>query len=139
MSITTDFFKQSRIDKNSDTIAIMNYLSTVDSINRMIVASDLGLPAITPVVAELEKQFGNCSNSPLNHQGINQNAVNRQNVGRMIKYIMRQVGYIPIDGGLSERARIPKFAGSRYFSTAAVYGKARKGKYSIKIDMVKED
>lgn len=140
MSITCDFFNQSTIEKNGDNQAIMDFLSSADSVNRMIVASDLGLPAITPVVAELEDRFGNCNDSPLNHDGVNQNAVNRQNVGRMVKFIMRQFGYAPIDGGLSERARIPKCARTQYFSTAAVYGKLQNdkhSKYKIKVDLVK--
>ena len=138
MSITSDFFAQSTIDPNADNQAIMDFLSSADSVNRMIVASDIGLPAITPVVAELERRFEDCNNSPLNHEGKNQNAVNRQNVGRMIKYILRQFNYVPIDGKLSERARIPKYAKSKYFSTAAVYGKLQNdnGKYSIKIEIV---
>jgi len=107
-----------------------------ESVNKMIIASEMGLPAITPIVKELEKRFENSKLSPLHHEGKNQNAVHRQNVGRMIKFVMAQFGYIPVDGGLSERARIPKFAESKHFSTAAIYAKKQNGKYQIEIKLV---
>lgn len=135
MSITDEYFVRSSID-NVDTRAIMDFLSTPESVNKMIIASEMGLPAITPVVKELEKRFGNAGLSPLHHQGKNQNAVHRQNVGRMIKFVMAQFGYIPVDGGSSERARIPKFAQSKHFSTAAVYGKKEAGRYKIDVKIV---
>lgn len=56
------------------------------------------------------------------------------NVGRMIKFIMAQYGYAPIDGGLSERARIPAVSGTEYFSTSGIYKKTDEAKYEIKIE-----
>ena len=137
MSITDDYFVGSSID-NSDTRAIMDFLSSAQSVNKMIVASEMGIPAITPIVKELEIRFANSQLSPLHHNGKNQNAVHRQNVGRMMKFVMAQYGYVPVDGGLSERARIPKFANSQYFSTSAIYEKKMSGKYSIEVDIVSE-
>lgn len=137
MSITDDYFVGSSID-NSDTRAIMDFLSSAQSVNKMIVASEMGIPAITPIVKELETRFANSQLSPLHHNGKNQNAVHRQNVGRMMKFVMAQYGYVPVDGGLSERARIPKFANSQYFSTSAIYEKKTSGVYSIKVDIVSE-
>ena len=64
--------------------------------------------------------------------GSNKNAVARQNIGRMIKHIMKYFGYLPVDGGLSERARIPVSAGS----TCAVYEPCRKAKFKRKMDVV---
>lgn len=121
--IIKDFFSSSRIQRNTDTEGMLKYLLQPKSVDRMMTASDFGLPVLTFVVGDLEKMFGNCANAPLNHYGQYQNAVNRQNVGRMAKYIMREFGYEPIDGKLSERARLPKFSGSEYFSTSAVYVK----------------
>ena len=135
MSITDEYFVRSSID-NVDTRAIMDFLSTPESVNKMIIASEMGLPAITPVVKELEKRFGNAVLSPLNRQGKNQNAVHRQNVGRMIKYVMAQFGYMPAGGGSSERTRIPKFAHSQHFSTAAIYEKKEACRYKIEVKIV---
>ena len=135
MSITDEYFVGSSID-NSDTRAIMDFLSLPESINKMIVASEMGLPAITPIVKELENKFANSRLSPLHHRGKNQNAVHRQNVGRMIKFVMAQFGYTPVDGGLNERARIPKFAQSSHFSTSAIYAKKEACRYKIQVKVI---
>lgn len=135
MSISDEYFVGSSID-NVDTRAIMDFLSLPESVNKMIIASEMGLPAITPIVKELEDRFENSGLSPLHHQGKNQNAVHRQNVGRMIKFVMAQFGYVLVDGGLSERARIPKFAQSKHFSTAAIYAKKEDPKYRIEVKIV---
>ena len=135
MSISDEYFVGSSID-NVDTRAIMDFLSLPESVNKMIIASEMGLPAITPIVKELEDRFENSGLSPLHHQGENQNAVHRQNVGRMIKFVMSQFGYVPVDGGLSERARIPKFAQSKHFSTAAIYEKKEDSRYKIEVKIV---
>lgn len=138
MSMKDDYFKGSSIE-NSDTIKMMEFLSSAESVNQMLVASELKLPAITPIVGELERRFGNCTLAPLNHEGKNQNAVHRQNVGRMVKFIMSQFGYVPVAGGLNERARIPKSANSQFFSTAAVYEKLKDAKYTIKVSIEPKD
>lgn len=136
MDITNDFFARSKINPNQDAKDIMNFLSSSENVNKMIVASDMGIPAITPIVEDLEKKFEDCKLFPLNHEGKNQNAANRQNIGRMIKFIMSYYGYIPITGGLNERARIPKFANSKHFSTAAVYRKLQVAQYNIKVESI---
>ena len=132
MDITNDFFARSKINPNQDAKDIMNFLSSSENVNKMIVASDMGIPAITPIVEDLEKKFEDCKLFPLNHEGKNQNAANRQNIGRIMSYY----GYIPITGGLNERARIPKFANSKHFSTAAVYRKLQVAQYNIKVESI---
>lgn len=122
-NLTTKFFSKSKIDKSQDAFDIMDFLTSSDSVDRMLIMADLGLPSLSGVVSELEVKFGNSKDFPLNHTGEGQNATNRQNVGRMIKFIMREFGYSPIDGGLSDRARLRDFANSKHFSTAAIYAK----------------
>ena len=46
---------------------------------------------------------------------------------------MERYGYEPIDGGLSERARIPAIADTKYFSTSAIYKKTDAAKYEISL------
>lgn len=124
LQIINNFFSQSAIHRNTDTEKMLDFLLQPESVERMIIASEFELPALTFVVKDLEKKFGQCANAPLDHNGQHQNAVHRQNIGRMVKYVMREFGYEPIDGKLSERARLPKFSGSKYFSTSAVYVKS---------------
>nr|DAZ72314.1 MAG TPA: hypothetical protein [Caudoviricetes sp.] len=132
------FLSKTKLDvNNSDIVAIVDFLSSADSINKMIVVSDLGLPALTGVVKDLEEKFANCKGFPLNHNAPNHNAPNRRSIGWMIKFIMKQVGYSPIDGGLSERARLRDFAGSKYFSTSAIYRKDRIPNLKINVELVK--
>lgn len=127
--ITKEFFDSSSIPNNQDTVRVMDFLSKPKSVNKMIVMSEIGLPALTGVVKELEEQFGNCELFPLNHDAENANAPNRRNIGWMVRFVMRAYGYTPIAKGLPnandsfERTRIGKFSGSKYFGTAAVYAK----------------
>ena len=122
---------------NSDIVAIVNFLSSAESINKMITMSDLGLPALTGIVKELEEKFADCKGFPLNHDAPDHNAPNRRSIGWMIRFIMKQVGYSPVDGGLNERARLREFAGSKCFSTSAIYQKDRIPNFGISIDLVK--
>ena len=72
MSISNEYFVGSSID-NVDTRAIMDFLSLPESVNKMIIASEMGLPAITPIVKELEDRFENSGLSPLHHQYLGHN------------------------------------------------------------------
>ncbi len=141
--ITIEFFKDSTIPQNQDTVRIMDFLSNPESVNKMIVMSEVGLPALTGVVKELEEQFGNCSLSPLNHDAEDSNAPNRRNIGWMVRFIMKKFGYTVIKKGLSnandnpERTRISKFSGVQYFGTSAVYAKTiTNPQHSIEIKCI---
>ncbi|MGL5273613.1 MAG: hypothetical protein ACRC8J_09080 [Phocaeicola sp.] len=121
--LTSKFFATSKIPQSADAIAVMEYLTEPTTINRLTIMADLGLPSLSGIVYELEQKFANSHDFPLHHNAPNQNATNRQNIGRMIKFVMREFGYSPVDGGLSDRARLRDFAKSEHFSTAAVYEK----------------
>lgn len=127
--ITSEFFASSSIPENNDTVSVMDFLSKPESVNKMIVMSEVGLPALTGVVKELEAKFANCQSFPLNHSAVDSNAPNRRNIGWMVRFVMKAYGYTPIAKGLPdgndgiERTRIGKFSGSKYFGTAAVYAK----------------
>lgn len=129
MTIRDDFFNSSSIPENPDTIKVVDFLSKPESVNKMIAMSEVGLPALTGVVKEIEEQFGDCESFPLNHDAENSNAPNRRNVGWMVRFIMKTYGYTPISKGLPgandtvERTRIGKFSGAKYFGTSAVYAK----------------
>lgn len=130
--IGNKYLKKTSLDNtNKDIIAIVDFISSAESINKMIVFSDMGLPAITGIVKELEDKFADCKGFPFNYDALNRNAPNRRNIGWMIKFVMREVGYLPVDGGLSERARIRDFAGSKYFSTSAIYSKKCEPNYKL--------
>lgn len=111
----------------------MDYLVNPSIIDKMIIASEMDLPVLTLIAKDLENKFDKNSNFPVVVTDLNKNALGRQNVGRMIKIIMAQYGYTPIDGGLSERARIPAVSGTEYFSTSGIYKKTEEAIYEIEI------
>ena len=121
--ITQQFFKKTAIPLNNDTEMIVDFLSSPEAVNRMQVVSLIGLPALVGVVQELESRFGNLNGFPLNHDAPNSNAPNRRSIGWIIRYIMKQYGWLPIKSeAFSERTRVGRF--SRYFGTAALYEKS---------------
>lgn len=114
-AIVTNFFKKSIIANNADSNAIFNFLCTPDVIYRMLIASELELPALTLVVKELETQYSGLAGFDLTDENV------RRNVGRFVKYIMKQYSLYPEETGLGEATYIPAFAKAQYFKTNAVY------------------
>lgn len=117
--ITQKFMENTSIDINEDVIKVFEFIASPDSVQKMITSTDNGKPALAGIVHELEERFADCEGFPLNHEGPGKNAKNRRNVGWMIRFVMREYGYTPIDN--SERTRIGADAGSEYFGNAAVY------------------
>lgn len=120
--ITKDFFKASKIEKNRDTIAVMDFLSSPNNVQKMIAASQIHTPALSAVVAELEEKFGDSEGFPLNYDAPDKNAQNRRNVGWMVRHVMREVGYTPVAN--SERTRIGSNSGAKFFGNASLYEKS---------------
>lgn len=137
MGIKEDFLKKTKMldvhNGKKGVEEVMDYLVDPVIIVKMIIASEMELPVLTLMVKDLEKKFDKNSNFPVVITDDNKNATARQNVGRMIKFVMAQFGYTPIDGGLSERARIPAVSGTEHFSTSGIYKKTDEAKYEIEI------
>lgn len=117
--ITKEFFKTTRIPCNEDTIRVMDFLAHPKNIDKMIQATNNERPALSAIVAALEELFGDCKKFPLNHEAEDKNAKNRRNVGWMVRYIMREYGYVPKE--YSEKTRIGSKSGAKYFINAAIY------------------
>lgn len=138
MGIKDDFMNKTKmLDPNNQTRIgveeIVSYLASPPIVNKMIIASEMELPVLTLIAKDLEEKFNENSNFPVVIIGNNKNATARQNVGRIIKYVMAQYGYTPVDGGLSERTRIPAISNSKYFSTSGIYKKTDVAKYEIEV------
>ena len=78
--LTKKFFETSVIEKNKDSIAIMDYLASPQSVNKMIESVNSRNPALAGVVEELENRFAECEGFPLNHDAPDKNAKNRKQV-----------------------------------------------------------
>lgn len=125
-------FKTHMLDKNGEKTGvnqIADYMFRADTIYRMKLASDMGLPVLTLIARELEENFDENSCFPVVVTKDDKNALYRQNVGRIAKFIMDKLGYVPATGSV----RLPAVSKSRYFSTSAVYEKKKKGSYDFKI------
>ena len=125
-------FKTHMLDKNGEKKGIQqiaDYMFRADMIYRMKLASDMGLPVLTLIARELEEKLDENSSFPVTATKNNPNALYRQNVGRIAKFIMDKLGYVPATGSV----RLPAVSKSRYFSTSAVYKKQEKGSYNFKI------
>jgi len=119
--ITAKFVKSTSIELNKDVIAAFEFISSPDSVIKMINATNNDKPALAGIVRELEERFGDCEGFPLNHKGPGKNAKNRRNIGWIVRFIMREYGFIPVAD--SERTRIGADSKSKYFGNAAVYTK----------------
>lgn len=119
--ITQKFFGTSTIEKNEDTIAAMDFLCDPVNVQKMINASEAHYPALSAVVAELEEKIGDSEGFALNYDAPDKNAKNRRNVGWMVRFVMREFGYAPIEK--SDRTRIGSNSGSKYFGNASLYRK----------------
>ncbi len=113
-------FKTHMLDKNGEKTGvdqIADYMFRADMIYRMKLASDMGLPVLTLIARELEEKFDENSSFPVTATKNDPNALSRQNVGRIAKFIMDKLGYVPAAG---RSVRLPAVSKSRYFSTSAV-------------------
>ena len=122
--LTKKFFETTIIEKNKDTIAAMDFLSSPINIQKMINASDAHFPALSAVVAELEEKFAYSEGFPLHNESVHKNAKNRRNVGWMVRFVMKEFGYTPIKR--SDRTRIGSNSGSKYFGNASLYEKVNR-------------
>ena len=134
--IVEKFMKSTKIPETKDgnVKKIMQFLTKPQSVNVMISMSEMGFPALSGVVRELEERFA-YSDFPLHHDAEDQNAPNRRNIGWMVRFVMREFGYEPIRTKV--QPRIGVFSGSKHFSTAATY-KNTNGvpNYSIQLSFV---
>jgi len=115
----------------------IEYLLRPETTYKLILATELGMPVLTLVAKDLEREFDANSRFPVVVAGDEKNYVFRQNIGRMVKFVMEIYGFRPAKGDM-ERLRIPAVSGSDYFTTSAVYEKAGDAQFDILITAIKE-
>lgn len=108
---------------------VFEFLTKTENINKMIVFSDLQMPALSGVAKILEGQFKDNSEFALD------NPRSRRIIGRMITDILKDFGYVP----LKSKNRVRKFAESKYFKSATVYAvdSSIEPKYKIEITNIR--
>lgn len=122
-AIVDEFMKTTKIPEtpNGTVRAIMEFITEPESIEAMILMSEMGQPALSGIVKKLEEQFA-FSDFPLHRDARDKNAPNRRNIGWMVKYVMREFGYTPT-GEEPLQSRIGRYSGSKYFGYSAIYHK----------------
>lgn len=127
-----DFCKSScsNLINSTDAKAVFDFLLEPENINRMIVMSEFGLPALGGVVKTLESKFGSAAGFPLNEY------TNRQLVGKMVKSIIGEFGYEPVAGNSDKRTDLRTFMGAQLFKTASVYSKTKTPAAALDIRIV---
>lgn len=109
---------------------VYDFLTTPEIICAMLLISRNGLPALSAVVEQLEKNFQASTTFPLN------DFRNRQSVGKMVKYILEKFGYSPIANGLDKRAQLQGWTNASLFKTAAVYAPSTDApQYNISVEI----
>lgn len=120
--IKAKFVKNTSIVLNDDVLSAFEFIASPDCVSKMINATENGKPALAGIVRGLEERFGDSEGFPLNHNGPGKNAKNRRNIGWIVRFVMREYGYVTVSE--SERTRIGVDSKSKYFGNAAVYEKA---------------
>ena len=101
------FFRSSRIVRTKEVEEIFLFINSEYSLERMKFCCELGIPAISALALDLE----------MNHTHFLESSLNRQNIGRIIKFTMTSIGYVPVG-----RSRVSKKI-SRKFATSTIYNK----------------
>jgi hypothetical protein len=99
---------------NIDAEAIFNILSKDENIIAMLEISDLGKPALSACIKEIEKYF-DLQKAPT--FDLNE-GFSKQAVGRMVKTIIKPFGY-----ETHIQRELPKSCASKYFTSATCYRK----------------
>lgn len=141
MTLAEEFMIKTRmLDKNGEKKGVkdmIEYLSSPAVLNKMMIATELGLPVLTLVANDLERRFDENSNFPVVKVGEEYNSTNRQNIGRATKFLMQKMGCHPIAGKLDPQCRIPAAMKAEHFSTSAVYVKDSPAEYEVVVDVVR--
>ncbi len=138
--IVDEFMNTTKMEPAETVRDIMLFLCDPLSVNAMIEATKRGKPALTGVVEALEDKLKDSvtfslSNSPYN------NFVNRQNIGRMIKFIMKRFGYVPDktgrvgvrnkNGEITTKTAMDK---GHLFASAAIYKREGDARYKVSVE-----
>lgn len=120
-----DEFTKAR-QNNMDERKVFEFLCIPENIYSMVMMSELGLPALSGVVKEIEDKFSDLPDFPLSEE-------NRKIVGKMAKFILAQFGYAPVTGSSDEEMRLRCFTGAHIFKFAHIYKKDGAADHSLKV------
>jgi len=112
----------SKFNSNSDAQAIFDFLSKDENIIKMIEASDMGKPALSGCVTDLEAFYDNLNNPIIDFN----DDFTRTAIGRMIRIILEPFGY-----RVSKKKDISRATKCKYFKAASCYELCAPAKLKI--------
>ncbi len=112
----------SKFKDNADAIAIFEFLSQDEIIIKMIEASEMGKPALSGCVLELEEFYGNLKNPSVDFK----DDFTRTVIGRMIRNILEPFGY-----RVTKKKDISRTTKCAYFKAASCYELCAPAKLKI--------
>ena len=111
-----DFIEQnpncSSYKDNVDAENVFNFINQDNMIIRMAEFADQNKPALAAIVCDLEKFFDGLSNPTFDFEADFDKTV----VGRMVKTVLKPLGYYP-----SHNKALPKNTKAKYFKSASCY------------------
>lgn len=90
---------------------VITFINNPINVAQMIIATEDGKPALTPIIESLEEIFDDNSDFPLS------NNRNRVTVGILVKQVMKEYGYELY----KKRVRISRKIKAKYFRTSSIY------------------
>lgn len=122
-NVINNFFQNSKVQRTPENVRVMEIMLEPMNLVKMAAFIEAKMPALCGCVKAIDDEFS--GTEYLN------DFRNKQNIGRMLKYVLRQFGYIPVESGLGERCRIPISISSN-FNTSALYESGAVAKYQLK-------
>lgn len=110
-----EFFVKGKMERTNENEEFLYLLLNPFSVAKMIAFCNVDLPAINGILSDLEELNAKFGGEYLT------DPLNRQNIGRMIKFVMNKYGYVPVR---KRRIKEAKNIKSNYFGTGTVYGKS---------------
>ena len=119
------FMANTALKKSATLREIVEYLWAPEQVNKLLVLTEMGEPALAGVVKALEARYGT-GEFALNCAGVHKNVGHRTGIGWIIRAIMTEYGYETT----GQRKRLGGY-GANYFKTASVYEKTGEGNYRL--------
>lgn len=112
---------RSSLKGNEDAEKVYKWLRDATNVVKMMTLADLGIAPLNAVVKELEQKLLESKEFSI------KDITNRQDIGRMITFILLDYGYT----ATNERESLRFFSGARYFKQGKVYKKTRRGNMMV--------
>lgn len=127
------------LKNNEDAQRAFERLTCVGALARMMMLSDLGIPALVGVLEDLRELLKDSETFSISKEN-KKTYINRQMIGRMIKYIMEVLGYEKdetLKSNLDERTRIHDYSEYTDFGNSLIYKRKNDAECDLMVTLIK--